>query len=161
MYSVEPVAFVKNTRDRIEDDFWGDILSEIILIDRLTNDCLRGIEEFSHLEIIFYFHLCNPDKIDICATHPRGNENFPSVGVFAQRKKARPNLLGCTIVRLIKVSDRTLTVSGLDAVNESPVIDIKPVLREFLPLEPVQQPQWADDLMKKYWIIKGQDKKSL
>ncbi len=156
MYEIEPVAFVKNTRDKLEDDYWGNVLSEIILTDNLGNDCLNGIEEFSHLEIIFYFHLCGPHKTDIHATHPRGNENFPRVGIFAQRKKARPNLLGCTIVRLLEVSDRTLIVSGLDAINETPVIDIKPVFREFIPSEPVLQPHWADEIMKKYWMKRVQ-----
>ncbi len=151
MYTIEPVGFVKNKRKKIEDDFWGDIISEIIISDKLSIESLKGIEEFSHLEIIFYFHMADLSKISISATHPRGNSQYPEVGIFAQRKKARPNLLGTTIVKLHKVENNILTVSGLDAINGSPVIDIKPVFREFLPDEAIHQPDWATSLMKNYW----------
>ena len=53
MYTIEPIAFVKNERNKIEDDYWGNVISEIILSDKLSEDSLKGIEEFSHLEIIF------------------------------------------------------------------------------------------------------------
>lgn len=155
MYSIEPIAFVKNSRDKIEDDYWGDVISEIIISDKISNDSLKGIEEFSHLEIIFYFHLADLAKINISATHPRENINFPKVGIFAQRRKARPNLLGSSIVKLLKVEGNMLTVKSLDAVNGTPVIDIKPVLREFMPAENLEQPEWATELMRNYWKRKN------
>ncbi|MDQ3021045.1 MAG: SAM-dependent methyltransferase [Bacteroidota bacterium] len=154
MYSIEPIAFVRNTRKKIEDDFWGDVISEIIISAKIPEDSLKGIEEFSHLEIIFYFHLADLTKMNISATHPRENKKFPKVGIFAQRKKARPNLLGSTIVGLISANKNVLTVSGLDAVDGTPVIDIKPVLREFLPANKILQPDWATELMKNYWTKK-------
>jgi tRNA (Thr-GGU) A37 N-methylase len=73
------------------------------------------------------------------------------VGIFAQRGKNRPNRLGATIARVLGRSGRRLTVVGLDAVDGTPVVDIKPVLREFLPQEVVIQPAWATELMEKYW----------
>ncbi|MEP7147100.1 MAG: tRNA (N6-threonylcarbamoyladenosine(37)-N6)-methyltransferase TrmO [bacterium] len=151
MYTIEPIAFVKNKRKKIEDDNWGDVVSEIIISDKLSADSLKGIEEFSHLEIIFYFHMADITKINISATHPRDNKKFPKVGIFAQRKKARPNLLGSTIVKLLQKENNILTVAGLDAVNGTPVIDIKPVIREFFPHENIMQPEWATELMKNYW----------
>lgn len=151
MYTIEPIAFVKNARKKVEDDFWGDVTSEIIISEKISDESLVGIEEFSHLEIIYYFHLADLAKINISLTHPRENKKFPKVGIFAQRKKARPNLLGSTIVKLIKVEKNILTVEGLDAVNGTPVIDIKPVLREFLPEKEVRQPDWVSELMKNYW----------
>ena len=151
MFTIEPIAYVKNNRKKVADDFWGDIISEIIISDKLPDECLKGIEEFSHLEIIFYFHLADLRKINISATHPRNNKEFPKVGIFSQRKKARPNLLGSTIVKLIRAEKNVITVSGLDAVDGTPVIDIKPVLREFMPQEQVKQPKWATELMKNYW----------
>ena len=154
MYSIEPIGFVKNSRKKIEDDFWGDVVSEIIISDKISAESLLGIDDFSHLEIIFYFHMADLAKINISASHPRDNKDFPRVGIFAQRKKARPNLLGSSIVKLLSVNGSTLKVSGLDAVDETPVIDIKPVVREFLPNEEIHQPDWETELMKNYWAVK-------
>lgn len=154
MYSIEPIGFVKNNRKKIEDDFWGGVVSEIIISEKISVESLLGIEDFSHLEIIFYFHLADLAKINISASHPRDNKNFPRVGIFAQRKKARPNLLGSSIVKLLSVNGSTLKVSRLDAVDGTPVIDIKPVVREFLPNEEILQPEWETELMKNYWAVK-------
>jgi len=151
MYTIEPIGYVSNSRKSIEIDNWGDIISEIKLSPKLSEKSLKGIEEFSHLEIIFYFHLADPSKINISVAHPRENTEFPSVGIFAQRKKARPNLLGSTIVKLINHDKDVLTVSGLDAIDGTPVIDIKPLFEEFLPKENIKQPEWSHILMKDYW----------
>jgi len=154
MYTIEPIAFVKNNRKKVEDDLWGDVISEIIISDKISEESLKGIQEFSHLEIIFYFHLADLSKINTLATHPRENKKFPKIGIFAQRKKARPNLLGSTIVKLIKSKKNVLIVSGLDAVDGTPVVDIKPVLKEFLPVDKIKQPLWSTELMKNYWTKK-------
>jgi tRNA (Thr-GGU) A37 N-methylase len=73
------------------------------------------------------------------------------VGIFAQRGKGRPNRLGVTIVEVIRREGRALTVAGLDAIDGSPVLDIKPVMAEFLPRTPVRQPEWSRELMRNYW----------
>ncbi len=151
MYTIEPVGYVRNNRKQPEDDFWGEVVSEIEISDKISEDSIRGIEEFSHLEIIFYFHLADPAKINISDTKPRGDKRFPKVGIFAQRKKSRPNMLGSTIVKLISASGSKLKVKGLDAVDGTPVIDIKPVMMEFLPSDEVIQPIWATELMKDYF----------
>jgi tRNA (Thr-GGU) A37 N-methylase len=85
------------------------------------------------------------------ARHPRGNEAWPSVGIFAQRARARPNRLGSTIVRLLDRGARHLRVQGLDAIDGTPVLDIKPVMQEFLPREAVRPPPWSHELMRDYW----------
>lgn len=151
MFTIEPIAYVKNNRKKTEDDFWGEVISEIIISDKISSESIKGIDQFSHLEIIYYFHLADLTKITISATHPRDNKKFPKVGIFAQRKKARPNLLGSTIVKLLKSEKNVLTVKGLDAVDGTPVIDIKPVIKEFLPSENITQPEWVSELMKNYW----------
>ncbi|NOZ08351.1 MAG: SAM-dependent methyltransferase [FCB group bacterium] len=143
-----PIARVKNERKEIVDGNWDRVISEIALSDKLPSECLRGIEEFSHLEIIFFFH--RTQRIVTGSAHPRENPRWPEVGIFAQRKKNRPNRLGVTIVRLLKVEDRKLFVTNLDAVDGTPVLDIKPVFREFLPSEEILQPAWSHELMKNY-----------
>jgi len=76
-----------------------------------------------------------------------------AVGIFAQRGKGRPNRLGTTICRVLGVDGTTLRVAELDAIDGTPVVDLKPVMREFLPRSPVIQPAWSTELMASYWRI--------
>ena len=148
---IAPIGYVRNGRETLEDDNWGGIVSQIELDDGIPEDSLDGIDSYSHLEIIFYFHKADRSKIILGREHPRENIDWPKVGIFAQRKKGRPNLIGTTIVKLVKRQGRTIHVTNLDAINGTPVIDIKPVLKEFLPKEEVSQPEWSKELMKNYW----------
>jgi len=151
MITLSPVGTVKNPRQLVEDDNWGSVVSLIELEASFTEDALLQIEEFSHAEIIFFFHLVQDEKIEMGARHPRNNKDMPKIGVFAQRGKNRPNRLGSTIVKIIKREGTRLFVQGLDAVDGTPVLDIKPVMKEFLPREKVDQPEWVAVLMKNYW----------
>src|SRR5262249_40982260 len=134
------------------DDYWGGMESRIVLADSFAPDALEGIEQFSHAEIIYVFHEVDPGKIVSGARHPRNNPEWPKVGIFAQRGKNRPNRIGSTIARIIRRDGRILNVSELDAINGTPVLDIKPVMAEFLPREPLKQPAWSRELMKNYWV---------
>jgi tRNA (Thr-GGU) A37 N-methylase len=89
--------------------------------------------------------------VEKAARHPRNNPNWPKVGILAQRGKNRPNQIGVTVCRVLKVEQRKLWVSGLDAVDGSPVLDIKPWVREFGPRGEVVQPAWIGELMQGYW----------
>jgi tRNA-Thr(GGU) m(6)t(6)A37 methyltransferase TsaA len=148
---VKPIAFVKNLRNDMSDDYWGNVISEITLVNDLPEECLDGIDAFSHLEIIYHFNKADDSKIVTSASHPRENKAWPRVGIFAQRKKDRPNHIGTTIVKLIERKGRTLIVSLLDADDGTPVLDIKPVVKEFLPQGEIKQPAWISELMKDYW----------
>lgn len=145
-----PVATVKNNRKDLSDDFWGDVISEIELIPGIPPDAFNGINEFSHLEIIFYFDKADRSGI-IFSGHPRGNKAWPEVGIFSQRKRDRPNGIGLTIVELVKREGNRIWVKYLDAVDGTPVLDIKPVMKEFLPATEIKQPLWSTALMKDYW----------
>jgi len=151
MIALSPIGTVKNTRRLVEDDHWGNVVSVIELNSSFTEDALLQIEEFSHAEILYYFHLVKDAKIETGARHPRNNQDLPKAGIFAQRGKNRPNRLGASIVKIIKREGTQLFVMGLDAIDETPVLDIKPVMQEFLPREQVRQPDWATELMKNYW----------
>ena len=148
---LHPIAFVHSPREEIQDDKWGHVKSVIELVPEIKEEALDGIDQFSHLEIIYYFHKVKPEKIVLDSRHPRNNKDWPKCGIFAQRGKNRPNCIGVTIVRLIQRKGKTITVLGLDAIDESPVLDIKPVMKEFLPREDVIQPSWSSELMKNYW----------
>ncbi|WP_369899864.1 SAM-dependent methyltransferase [Bacillus manliponensis] len=151
MFSVQPIAFVQNERKIIEDDDWGEVRSNIVLTDIFTEESIKGIETFSHIEVIFYFHKVTDEQIQYGARHPRNNKAYPEVGIFAQRGKNRPNRLGKTIAKVVKREGKTIIVEGLDAIDGTPILDIKPVMKEFLPREEVTQPVWVTDVMKKYW----------
>jgi tRNA-Thr(GGU) m(6)t(6)A37 methyltransferase TsaA len=151
MIQLTPIATVKNSRTEIEDDNWGDVISIIELDESMPDEALFEIESFSHAEIIYYFHLVPDSKIESGSRHPRNNADWPKVGILSQRGKNRPNRLGATIVKVLKREGRRLYVQGLDAIDGTPVLDIKPVMREFLPRGEVHQPEWATELMKNYW----------
>jgi tRNA-Thr(GGU) m(6)t(6)A37 methyltransferase TsaA len=148
---LSPIALVCNTRRTTQDDNWGGLVSEIVLDSALPEESLDGLDTFSHAEIIFQFHLVGEKEIETGRRRPRENPDWPEAGIFAQRGRLRPNRLGLTIVRLLRREGRSLFVEGLDAVDGTPVLDIKPVMQEFLPRGPLRQPDWSHEVMKKYW----------
>ncbi|MEO8275235.1 MAG: SAM-dependent methyltransferase [Thermoanaerobaculia bacterium] len=152
--AIEPIGRVEGGRERPEDDFWGASESTIVLDERFPLEALDGIEGFSHVEVLFYFDRVDPAKIETGARSPRNRADFPRVGIFAQRGKNRPNRIGSTICRIVRRDGRRLTVAQLDTIEGTPVLDIKPVLVEFLPREPVRQPDWSRELMREYWSTK-------
>jgi tRNA (adenine37-N6)-methyltransferase len=149
--NISPIAFVHNTRMRPTDDNWGGLVSKIRLVPDMPEESLEGLETFSHAEIIFQFHLVGEKDIVTGARHPRENPDWPEVGILAQRGRLRPNRLGLTVVRILRREGRSLFVEGLDVVDGTPVLDIKPVLQEFLARGPISQPDWSHEIMKAYW----------
>ena len=150
-FTVEPVAYVSSVRDDLSDDNWGSVVARIELGEAYDAESLTGVGEFSHAEIVFVFHRAPSGEIEQGTRHPRGNREWPRTGIFAQRAKGRPNRIGTTIAEIISVEGRVLTVRGLDAIDGTPVLDIKPVMQEFLPRGEVRQPDWARELMRDYW----------
>jgi tRNA-Thr(GGU) m(6)t(6)A37 methyltransferase TsaA len=150
--TLRPIGKIHSTRKHVEDDNWDCEKVHIELDNgQFSAEALAGLEEFSHVEVIFYMDQVDPNKIEIAARHPRNNAEWPIVGIFAQRGKNRPNQIGTTICRVLKVEGTKLYLEGLDAVDSSPVLDIKPWVTEFAPRGPAFQPQWISELMKKYW----------
>jgi tRNA-Thr(GGU) m(6)t(6)A37 methyltransferase TsaA len=147
---LQQVATVKNTRRDLSDDFWGSVISQIELLPHIPPKAFNGIEEFSHLEIVFHFDKADKSKA-VFFGHPRGNTNWPEVGIYAQRKRDRPNGIGITITELVKREGNKIWVRYLDAIDGTPVVDIKPVMKEFLPQGEIKQPKWSVELMQKYW----------
>ena len=151
VFSVRPIAFVRSPRDEVNDDFWGDVESEIELCPDIPPESLVGLEDYSHVDILYLLDRVSPDDVEYGLRHPRNNLDWPKVGIFAQRAKRRPNRLAHSIVRLLGCDGSRLRVLALDAIDGTPVLDIKPVLSEFLPREPVRQPQYSHELMRDYW----------
>jgi tRNA (Thr-GGU) A37 N-methylase len=150
-FTIEAIGFVRGARQTLDDDAWGGTESIIELADGIEGEALLGLDAFSHAEVFYVFDRVQDGEIAWGARHPRGNEAWPRVGIFAQRGKGRPNRLGATIVQVKRIEPARIIVSELDAVEGTPIVDIKPVMREFLPRGAVRQPEWATELMKEYW----------
>lgn len=148
--SLKPIAKVTNSRTEPIDDHWESVIAEIELADHIPTEAFENISDFSHLEIIYYFDKVKSQDI-VFSGRPRGNPNYPVTGILAQRKKDRPNTIGLCTVELLEHNGRTIKVKYLDAIDGTPVLDIKPVFREFQPKQQIRQPDWVADLMKNYW----------
>ncbi len=147
-----PIGTIHSTIASPIDDVWGGVTCRIDLDpSRFTPDFLSGLADFSHVEIVFLFHLVQESEITTGSRHPRNRPDWPKVGIFAQRGKNRPNWIGVTICRLLSVENLSLEVAGLDAIDGTPVLDIKPYMREFAARGVTRQPEWAREIMAGYW----------
>ncbi len=149
---VEPIGSVVGGRIEPTDDYWGDTQA-VIKIDgsRFTAEATKGLEEFSHLEVVFHFHLTDKDDLNLGARRPRDNPNWPEVGIFGHRNMRRINWLGVSRCRLVKVDGLDLYVEELDAVDGTPVLDIKPWFVEFGPRGELRQPAWTTEMLPHYF----------
>jgi tRNA-Thr(GGU) m(6)t(6)A37 methyltransferase TsaA len=153
-FSVRPIGIVRSPIKSPQDDCWANIVSRIDLDpETFTPECTQGLSEFSHLEIVFLFHLVNPDSVHRGSRHPRGNTDWPKVGIFAQRAKDRPNRIGVSFCKIESVNGLQIEVRELDAIDGTPVLDIKPYMEEFAPREEIRQPSWSRQLMAGYFKL--------
>jgi tRNA-Thr(GGU) m(6)t(6)A37 methyltransferase TsaA len=152
---MEPIGVVRNERADAIDDDWDRVNSTIELdLGLLGADATEGLRSFSHVEVVFVFDRVDPEGVVRGSRHPRGNPDWPAVGILAQRAKNRPNRIGTTVCELMAVRPGGLVeVRGLDAIDGTPVLDIKPYLAEFGPRGDVIQPAWSSELMAGYWTL--------
>jgi tRNA-Thr(GGU) m(6)t(6)A37 methyltransferase TsaA len=121
---LNPIGYVKTTAvgDEVKDK---SLISQIVLHEDLI-EALSGISGYSHLFVLFYLNQVTSQQQKTLKVHPRGRQDMPLTGIFAVRTMLRPNPIGLTLVKLVKVEANILTVRGLDAYDETPVLDIKP-----------------------------------
>jgi tRNA-Thr(GGU) m(6)t(6)A37 methyltransferase TsaA len=150
-FILAPVAYVRGGRVAATDDHWGQERCVLQLDSRFGPESLAGLDAFSHLEVEYVFDRVPESKIETGARHPRERSDWPLVGIFAQRGKARPNRLGVSRCKLMRVEGTQLHVAGLDAIDGTPVLDIKPYMHEFGPQGEVTQPPWSTELMREYY----------
>lgn len=140
-FQIEPIGHVRGGRSQPVDDDWGASRATIELdSDIFCPDALAGLENFSHVEVIFLFDKVTEAAVERGARHPRGRTDWPRVGIFAQRGKNRPNRLGLCTCQILSVSGLMVEVEGLDAIDGTPVVDLKPVMREFMPRGDIREP---------------------
>ena len=147
-----PIGRVNGGRADPIDDDWGASRASINLDpSRFDDTALAGLDAFSHVEVVYVFDKVSEDEIVSGARNPRERVDWPKVGIFAQRGKNRPNRIGVTMCRVIAVDGLSLTVEGLDAIDGTPVLDIKPVMSGFQPRGDFREPTWAREIMAGYW----------
>lgn len=148
--TLQPIGVVRSPIVEGVDEDWGSVVAEVHLREEYAPG-LRGLEEFSHVIVVFLMHEATFSPGDDLVRRPRGRADMPELGIFAQRAKHRPNPLGLTAVRLLSVRGNVLTVRGLDAIDGSPVLDIKPYFPAFDRVEDATTPEWVARLMEGYF----------
>lgn len=150
--TLTPIGYVRATRANPTDDNWDGETTRIELdTSRFNADALLRLDTYSHVEVLYWFHHTEAATPTLGARHPRGNTAWPLAGVFAQRGKNRPNRIGLTTCEVLKVDGTTLHLKGLDAIDGTPVLDLKPWMSGFAPRGEIREPEWAKELMAAYW----------
>jgi len=140
--ALKPIGIVRNRVREPRMEGWEDVASDVIVRKKLAG-ALDGIEGYSHIIILFHLHRVSDEEGSQLHRHPRGDERYPLQGVFATRTQHRPNPVGVTVVRLLRRRRNVLRVKGLDAINGTPVLDIKPYLPPYDVPEDVRLPEWV------------------
>jgi tRNA-Thr(GGU) m(6)t(6)A37 methyltransferase TsaA len=135
---IKPIGFVKNDVKEQRFGNWNDVVSEIIL-DKEYEEALDGIEDYSHINVVFWMNEVKTCKIKY---QPQGNKGVPVVGIFACRCPVRPNPIGITTVELLERKNNAIKVKGLDVINNTPIIDIKPYTPQYDKVENAKIPKW-------------------
>ncbi|MGG5810653.1 SAM-dependent methyltransferase [Falsiroseomonas sp. CW058] len=150
--AIAPIGHVRGGRAAPVDDAWDGVEAEIVLDPAMLGaEATLGLDAFSHVTVVFVFDRIDPAGVERGARHPRGRRDWPRVGILAQRGSPRPNRLGVTTCRLLGVAGMVLRVRGLDAVDGTPVLDVKPHMTGFDPRGEVREPAWAREIMRGYW----------
>ena len=147
--TLKPVAFVKSGVKERKDVGWGADVSTILLDETYVGG-LAGLSGFSHALIVTYLDQAKFDREKHLKRRPQNRPDMPLTGIFAQRGKDRPNQIGVTAVEILAVSQDALTVRGLDAIDGTPVLDIKPYFPMYDKRE-ASVPEWVPRLMEHYF----------
>ncbi|GAA2382937.1 SAM-dependent methyltransferase [Streptomyces viridochromogenes] len=133
------------------DDFKGGTESIIRLHPEFPLETLQGIEEFSHIQVTWFFNFGSPDDVALHARSPRDNPAWPATGTFVHHNHRRPARLATSFPRLLRVEGHDLHVTDLDADDGTLVVDVVAVFEEMLPRGPVRQPSWPSEMLRDYW----------
>jgi tRNA-Thr(GGU) m(6)t(6)A37 methyltransferase TsaA len=147
-----PIGVVRSPIKEVTDDCWGEVVATLELDSRRFGpESTLGLDQYSHVEVVFLLNRIQPDKVEKGARRPRGRADWPKMGIFAQRSKDRPNRIGITVCKLESVDGLKIRVKELDAVDGTPLLDVKPYLKGFAPRGEVREPPWAGELMAGYF----------
>lgn len=143
------IGVVRSPVTEAVDMNWGEVISEITLKPEYAPG-LMGLDTFSHAFILTYLHEARYDPEVHLRRHPQENLELPMMGIFAQRARHRPNRIGITACEIVDVTETSLKVRGLDAIDGTPIIDIKPYVH-YYDKKDASIPEWMDKMMKDYF----------
>ena len=146
---MQPIGYVHNDVAQKKHVSWGNDVSVIMLEEEYTGG-LQGLEDFSHVIVLFYLDKAKYEKEKHLQRRPQNRQDMPVVGIFSQRTKDRPNTIGITAVEIVSVEERCLTVKGLDAIDGTPVLDLKPYYPVY-DRKDAAVPEWVERLMEHYF----------
>ena len=150
--TIRPIGRVVGGRTVAVDDNWDDETATIELDPtEVEAGATDGLADFSHVEVVFFFDQVDEDALCRGSRHPRGRTDWPSVGILAQRAKDRPNRIGVTVCRVVGVGPHSIEVAGLDAIDGTPVLDVKPYVPPFDTRADATVPEWMRRLMEGYF----------
>jgi tRNA-Thr(GGU) m(6)t(6)A37 methyltransferase TsaA len=140
--NLTPIGFVRSPIKEPTHEHLNlkEIISEIVINENLT-EALDGIEGFSHIIVLYWMHRAIREKKRL-KTHPMGRTDVPEQGIFAVRTPNRPNPIGKSTVRLLERRGNILKIQGLDAIDGTPVIDIKPYIPGYDSAKDAMTPDW-------------------
>jgi tRNA-Thr(GGU) m(6)t(6)A37 methyltransferase TsaA len=148
--NLKTIGYVKTFVKEETDENWGEVFSEIV-IDKSFEKGLKGLEGFSHIIVLYFMHKATFNQLTDLVRHPQERQDMPFLGIFAQRAKHRPNPIGVTSVELLTVNKNVIRVKGLDAIDGTPILDIKPYFPMYDSKTDANTPDWVKSLMEKYF----------
>ncbi len=148
--SLELQEDLEDARRRARDI--AETVAEIEVYPEMA-DLLDGIEDFSHLLVLYWAHLVPEEGRSLLKVHPIGRKEFPLTGIFATCSPARPNPVLANAVRLLERKANVLRVSGLEAVDGTPLVDIKPYVPMYFRVEDARLSDWMNRIIRE--LIEG------
>lgn len=148
--TVQPVGVIHNEIQQAMEADWGKVVSTIHF-DAALVPGLTGLADWSHVLVVFSMHQTQFEMAQDLLRRPQARADMPQVGIFAQRGSRRPNTIGVTAVRLLGVEGPVVTVRGLDAIDGTPVLDIKPYAPIYDGVSDPLVPAWFIQLMQGYF----------
>lgn len=140
--SIKPIGFVKN---KVREPRFGNFAEEVseIILNKKFDKALEGIDDYSHIIVVYWM-----DRVKnyVLQHRPQGNLQVPIVGIFACRCPQRPNPIGITTVKLLRRKGNKIKVKGLDVLDGTPIIDIKPYWPQYDKVEKEKIPSWVNKL---------------
>lgn len=139
---LKPIGFAKNQEHKHVGG-WAGVVTDLV-IEKQYEDALLGLDDYSHLLVIYWMH-----EVSTCEMRhvPQGKVGVvPEVGIFSCRCPQRPNPLGLSTVKVLGIENNIITVEGLDVVNGTPILDLKPYTPQYDAVADAKVPAWVNQL---------------
>jgi len=145
-----PIGLVANQVTQPVDENWASVISRLTILPEFSKG-IKGLDKFSHAVVITFMNKAQFHPAGDIVRRPRGLDTMPEVGIFSQRAKDRPNRIGVTAVKIVAVGDDFVEAAGLDAIDATPILDIKPYYPQYDCIEDAKVPEWVNRLMRNYF----------